>query len=78
VTDGFAQILIDLDRCEHGRHQGDPCFDCPDGLSAGNPYMKTGEVIGFGYDGGLILLPDKGVKTNPEAWRAPKPGAGEP
>lgn len=29
----------DLDRCEHGRHSIDSCFDCPDGESAGNLYL---------------------------------------
>jgi hypothetical protein len=29
----------DLDRCEHGRHSIDSCFDCPGGVSAGNLYL---------------------------------------
>jgi hypothetical protein len=29
----------DLDRCEHGRHSIDSCFDCPAGESSGNPFL---------------------------------------
>jgi hypothetical protein len=29
----------DLDRCEHGRHSIDSCYDCPNGQSRGNPYL---------------------------------------
>lgn len=31
----------DLDRCEHGRHSIDSCFDCPEGQSHGNPYLLS-------------------------------------
>lgn len=30
----------DLDRCEHGRHSIDSCFDCPTGHSTGNLYLR--------------------------------------
>lgn len=29
----------DLDRCEHGRHSIDSCFDCPGGKSSGNLFV---------------------------------------
>jgi hypothetical protein len=29
----------DLDRCEHGRHSIDNCYDCPGGQSSGNLYL---------------------------------------
>lgn len=29
----------DLDRCEHGRHSIDSCFDCPGGKSSGNLFL---------------------------------------
>ena len=29
----------DLDRCEHGRHSIDNCYDCPSGESSGNPFL---------------------------------------
>lgn len=29
----------DLDRCEHGRHSGDKCFDCPNQVSIGNRFL---------------------------------------
>jgi hypothetical protein len=31
----------DLDRCEHGRHSIDSCFDCPGGQSHGNPFLLS-------------------------------------
>lgn len=33
----------DLDRCEHGRHSIDPCFDCPGGHSTGNLFLIRGD-----------------------------------
>lgn len=29
----------DLDRCQHGRHSVDSCFDCPGGQSSGNLFL---------------------------------------
>lgn len=61
-------ILADLDRCEHGRHFGDPCSDCPDQLSPGNPHMQPGQTIGYGLDGIPIVVPDRSHKYRPDAW----------
>lgn len=36
----------DLDRCEHGRHSIDSCYDCPGGLSHGNPFLLTPVPVG--------------------------------
>lgn len=38
--------LVDLDRCIHGRHAADNCFDCPDGWSTGNLFLVDGQRIG--------------------------------
>lgn len=35
----FRWTQEDLDRCEHGRHSIDSCFDCPGGQSLGNLYL---------------------------------------
>lgn len=67
--EGLAKILLDLDRCQHGRHEGDACFGCPTGFSSGNPNMTTGQVIGYGLDGQWIVLPDREHKHDPNAWR---------
>lgn len=40
------RILNDLDRCEHGRHEGDYCASCG-GPSKGNPKFREGETIGY-------------------------------
>lgn len=31
----------DLDRCEHGRHSIDDCFDCVGGESTGNLFLDS-------------------------------------
>lgn len=68
----LANILLDLDRCKHGRHSIDPCFSCPDGMSAGNPHLKPGEIIGYGLSGVPIRMPDRSRGEHPydvESWR---------
>lgn len=62
-------ILGDLDRCPHGRHAADSCFDCPSGRSAGNVHLTPGTVIGHGYDGREIVIPDPEGRFDPAAWR---------
>jgi hypothetical protein len=61
-------VLADLDRCEHGRHCGNACFGCPEGVSPGNPHMQPGQVIGYGLDGIEIVVPDRSHKYNPSNW----------
>lgn len=70
----FMLILLDLDRCEHGRHEGDACIGCG-GPSVGNNLINPGEVIGFGRDGTLIVMPGRDAKFDPDAWRRPRPVA---
>lgn len=36
---GVKWSPADLDRCEHGRHSIDSCFDCPGGRSSGNTML---------------------------------------
>jgi hypothetical protein len=62
------RVLADLDRCEHGRHQGDQCFSCPDGLSPGNPHLRPGQTIGYGLDGVPIVVPTRARKYNAANW----------
>lgn len=65
----LAQILMDLDRCEHGRHAKDQCFDCPGGRSASNPFLKPGQQIGYGLDGHPIIVPEHDQRYDPKTWR---------
>ena len=72
-SDGaWAALVADLDRCQHGRHQGDPCgpADACTGKSAGNPHLRPGQVIGYGLRGDYIVMPDREHKHDPAAWRA--------
>lgn len=64
----FIEILTDLDRCMHGRHQGDDCGSCGP-WSHGNPHLKTGTVIGYGLRADPIVMPDRDHKHDPAAWR---------
>lgn len=63
----LAHILLDLDRCEHSRHQGDDCADCG-GRSHGNPHAQPGDVIGYSLRRGEIVMPDRDHKHDPAAW----------
>jgi len=67
----LASILSDLDRCEHGRHEGDVCGGergC-NGPSHGNP-LTHGPFRQIGYDlsGRPVVVPDRGSLQDPEAW----------
>lgn len=75
-TEKLAAVLADLDRCQHGRHQGDPCgpADACTGTSAGNPYIRPGQVIGYGLRGDQIAMPDRDHKHDPKAWRVQADG----
>ena len=68
TAQALARILTDLDRCMHGRHQGDACFDCPNGESVGNHILPTGAVVGYGLYGLRYVMPERGRLNDPEAW----------
>jgi hypothetical protein len=64
----FQQIVSDLDRNEHGRHEGDiDTFD-PTGISNGNPKFCTGEVIAYSLGGKPYIMPARGNRHDPDSW----------
>lgn len=65
----LLSVLTDLDRCTHGRHQGDSCVGCPEGASQGNPHMPTGTAIGYDISGHGYVMPDREHKHDPACWR---------
>ncbi|MEV4324300.1 hypothetical protein AB0J37_18870 [Microbispora rosea] len=65
----LAQILMDLDRCEHGRHAAESCTGCPDGQSTGNQLLPPGTVIGTGRRSTKIVVPSPDRRRDPTAWR---------
>lgn len=77
-------VLSDLDRCPHGRHEGDVCagwrgpgeFDggCRGGVSKGNPLIPAGAILGTDYSGAFyIRMPmDRRDRTDPKAWYMPR------
>lgn len=69
TAEGLAGVLADLDRCEHGRHEGDVCSSCG-GPSHGNPLIPPGGSIGFDLSARPIKPPARELRGDPEAWRA--------
>lgn len=76
----WKKMVLDLDRCPHGRHEGDVCagwrgpgrFDggCRGGWSLGNPALETGQIMGTGLSGSHIYAhPAREQRNNIEAWR---------
>lgn len=70
-TEKLVAILTDLDRCQHGRHEGDACGPAGacTGTSAGNPHLRPGQIIGYGLRADPIVMPDRDHKHDPTAWR---------
>lgn len=68
--DGYQIMLSDLDRNEHGRHQGDRDSFDPAGISPGNPHLKTGDVIGYSLHGTWkYVVPEPRLRGDLSAWR---------
>ena len=68
----LASLLMDLDRCEHGRHEEDVCSGASgcNGPSRGNPRFHAGDVLGFTLYGAPIVMPERGQRHDPDAWVA--------
>jgi hypothetical protein len=74
-----AKLVRDLDRCPHGRHEGDTCggwsgpgpFDggCFGGISPGNPKLPTGQVFAYGLSAAVNwTMPVRDRRFDPAAW----------
>lgn len=68
----MTNLVIDLDRCVHGRHQEDACFGCPDGVSAGNPYRQQGDPLGHDISGNVIADPGRAKRNLAKDWVTPR------
>jgi hypothetical protein len=66
---GLSVVLSDLDRCEHGRHEGDVCGGATgcNGPSHGNPFV-TDRRIGTGLGQRPIVIPERGKGYVAEDW----------
>jgi hypothetical protein len=49
-----SDLVLSLDRCEHGRHSADPCFSCP----GHTPVVDLNRVCGYGVHGTPITAAD--------------------
>lgn len=65
----WALMVSDLDRCEHGRHEGDTCFDCTGDVSVGNTLLPPGTVIGHDISGRPYTVPERRKRHDPEEWK---------
>jgi hypothetical protein len=72
----WSALVADLDRCQHGRHEGDDCADCG-GRSIGNPHIALHGLIGYDRHGRGIVQPDREHKHDVAAWRNAVPAVGE-
>lgn len=81
----LVAVMDDLDRCEHGRHEGDVCSGVTgcDGPSLGNPiaantcptsrWKSAGRQIGFTIHRTPIVVPSRSAMRDPAAWKAEAP-----
>ncbi|MDG5773930.1 hypothetical protein [Mycolicibacterium fortuitum] len=68
--EGYRIMLADLDRNEHGRHEGDGDGYDPSGMSQGNPHLATGQVIGYSLHGSWkYVVPEPRLRGDLAAWR---------
>jgi hypothetical protein len=67
------RLLLDLDRCEHGRHSIDRCLMCPGGQSTGNLCLPAfSRPIGHTVHGVPIVMPDDPMqRSDPRNWMTP-------
>lgn len=71
--EGYTLMLSDLDRNEHGRHEGDGDTYDPSGRSHGNPHLKTGDVVGYSIHGSWkYVVPEPRQRGKLDAWRVPR------
>lgn len=67
---GYRTMLADLDRNASGRHEGD--YDSHatgnGGISAGNPHLTTGQVIGYDIGGREYVVPEPRDRGTLSAW----------
>lgn len=64
----WVWLISDLDRCEHGRHEGDACGGSCGSASKGNPHMQPGAVIGYTLRRGPLVMPHREDKRTIGAW----------
>ena len=68
----FFDLMLSLDRCEHGRHVVDNCLSCAPHENVGNTLVVPGQQIGWTVRGDRIVVPDPsretGIWSDPRAW----------
>jgi hypothetical protein len=67
--DAYRSLLSDLDRCEHGRHEGDVCSGCH-GDSHGNPHLEHGQVLGYSLGAKPYIVPEGRGFYDIDKWGA--------
>lgn len=64
----FEKMVGDLDRNEHGRHEGDVDNMDPTRRSQGNPHLPVGTILGYDISGRPYVVPPRSRRASPEAW----------
>lgn len=89
VAEQFKEMVLNLDRCPHGRHFGDTCagwrgpglFEggCRGGTSLGNPLLPPGTVLGnaWRHNGHYQVPAHTDDHNKPEAWIVAGTGVAE-
>lgn len=49
-------VLSCLNRCEHGRDEGDACYGCPGEISKGTPLADT--IFAYDIGGAAVYVKD--------------------
>lgn len=65
------ELLGELDRSQHGRHEGDAESQDPSGTSQGNPLLREGQHIGYHISGKRIVVPHWRDLQKPHTWYMP-------
>lgn len=67
----WSRLCADLDRCEHGRHEGDVCSACG-GPSVGNRLIGHAP-IGHTMNRHHIFVPPRSAKSDAANWEVHGP-----
>lgn len=70
AAEPYVTFVEDLDRDQFGVRFGENVSGSDGGWSTGNPFLQTGQVIGFGVDGPgrAYMVPEPGERGKIENW----------
>ena len=66
----WQEMVADLDRSPHGRHEGDAEGQDPSGISQGNPFIREHATLGYDISGRPYRMPERSRRHDIDAWKA--------